>query len=99
MRFGEEWGGLHGLPRGIREVRERLSRLAEGVGRDPGELEIVTTFRLRVPTPEMEASAERVAGELLQLGEAGVDLCVLAISPTWPEMLSWVAEKVAPRLR
>jgi hypothetical protein len=31
--------------------------------------------------------------------ETGVDLCVLAISPTWPEMLSWVAEEVGPGLR
>ena len=86
-------------PERIREVRERLNRLAEGAGRDPRELEIVTTFRLRVPTPETEGSAERVAGELVQLGEAGVDLCVLAISPTRPETLSWVSEEVAPRLR
>jgi len=99
LRFGEKWGGFMDSPERIREVRERLNRLAEGVGRDPGELEIVTTFRLRVPTPETEDSAERVAGELLQLGEAGVDLSVLAISPMRPETLAWVAEGVAPRLR
>ena len=100
LRFGEKWGGFTDSPERIREVRERLNRLAEGAGLvGPRELEIVTTFRLRVPTPEMEASAERVAGELLQLGEAGVDLCVLAISPTRPETLSWVAKEVAPRLR
>jgi hypothetical protein len=58
----------------------------------------VTTFRLRVPTPQTEDLAERVAGELLQLGEAGVDLCVLAVSPSTPETLSWVAEEVAPRV-
>jgi probable F420-dependent oxidoreductase len=98
LRFGEKWGGFMDSPERIREVRERLKSLAEGAGHDPGELEIVTTFRLRVPTPETESSAERVAGELLQLGEAGVDLCVLAISPTRPETLSWVAEQVAPRV-
>ena len=80
-------------------MRERLKRLAEGVGRDPRELEILTTFQLRVPAPETEDSAERAVGELLRLGEAGVDLCVLAISPTRAETLSWVAEEVVPRLR
>jgi alkanesulfonate monooxygenase SsuD/methylene tetrahydromethanopterin reductase-like flavin-dependent oxidoreductase (luciferase family) len=99
LRFGEKWGGFMDSPERIREVRERLKRLAEGTGCDPGELEIVSTFQLRVPTPRTEDSAERVAGELLQLGGAGVDLCVLAIAPTRPETLSWVAEEVAPRLR
>ena len=59
----------------------------------------MTTFRLRVPTPETEDSAERVAEELLRLGEAGVDLCVLVISPMRPETVAWVAEVVAPRLQ
>jgi hypothetical protein len=58
----------------------------------------VTTFRIRAPIPETEDSAEQVAGELFQLREAGVDLCVLAISPRRVETLSWVAEVVAPRL-
>jgi probable F420-dependent oxidoreductase len=98
LRFGEKWGGFMDSPERIREVRERLNRLAEGTGRDPRELEIVTTFRIEVPSPETEGSAERVAGELLELREAGVDLCVLAISLTWPETLSWVAEEVAPRV-
>ena len=86
-------------PGRIREVRERLKRLSEGVGRDPGEIEIVTTFRLGAPTQETEDSAERVSGELLQLREAGVDVCVLTITPMSPEALSWVAEEVAPGLR
>jgi len=64
----------------------------------PGELETVTTFRLRVSTPETEDLAERVARELLQLGGAGVDLCVLVVSPSTPETLSWIAEEVAPRV-
>ena len=85
-------------PERIREVRERLKRMAVGVERDPGELEIVTTFRLRMSTSETEDLAERAAGELLQLGEAGVDLCVLAASPSTPETLSWIAEEVAPRV-
>ena len=98
LRFGEKWGGFIDSPERIRKVRQRLNRLAERVERDPGELEIVTTFRLRVSTPETEDLAERVAGELLQLGEAGVDLCVLAVSPSTPETLSWIAEEVAPRV-
>jgi probable F420-dependent oxidoreductase len=77
LRFGEKWGGFTDSPERIREVRERLKHLAEGAGRDPRELEILTTFRLRVPTPETKDLAERVAGELQQLQEAGVDLCVL----------------------
>jgi alkanesulfonate monooxygenase SsuD/methylene tetrahydromethanopterin reductase-like flavin-dependent oxidoreductase (luciferase family) len=83
-------------PERIREVRERLEGLSEGAGRDPRELEIVTTFRIEVMSPETEGSVERFAGDLLRLEEAGVDLCVLAISPTWPETLSWVAEEVGP---
>jgi probable F420-dependent oxidoreductase len=98
LRFGKKWGGFIDSPERIREVRQRLNRMAEGVERDPGELEIVTTFRMRVSTPETEDLVERVAGELLQLGEAGVDLCVLAVSPSTPETLSWVAEEVAPRV-
>ena len=99
LRFGEKWGGFMDSPERIREVRGRLNRLAEGAGRDAGELEIVTTFRLRVPSSETEDLAQRVAGELLRLGEAGVDLSVLAISPMRPEAVSWVAERVALRLR
>jgi probable F420-dependent oxidoreductase len=99
LRFGEKWGGFMDSPERIHEVQERLKRLAEGVGRDLREVEILTTFRLEVPTPETEGSAQRGAGELLQLRETGVDLCVLAISPTRPETLVWVAEEVAPRLR
>ncbi len=92
-------GGFIDSPKRIREVRQRLNRLAVGVERDPGELEIGTTFRLRVSTSETEDLAERVAGELLQRGESGVDLCVLAVSPTTPETLSWIAEEVVPRVR
>jgi len=100
LRFGEKWGGFMDSPERIRTVRERLKHLAEGEGPiGPRELEIVTTFRLRAPTPETEDSAERVARELVQLEEAGVDLCVLAITPTWPETLCWVAEEVVPRVR
>jgi probable F420-dependent oxidoreductase len=99
LRFGQKWGGFMDSPDRIHEVRERLKHLAEGAGRDPRELEIVTTFRTERPAPNRGDSAERVAGELLRLKEAGVDLCVLAVSPTRPETLSWVAEEVAPRLR
>ena len=86
-------------PERIHEVRERLKRLAEGVGRDLREVEILTTFRLRAASTGTEDLAERVAGELLRLGEAGVDLCVLAVSPSTPESLSWVGEEVVPRVR
>jgi alkanesulfonate monooxygenase SsuD/methylene tetrahydromethanopterin reductase-like flavin-dependent oxidoreductase (luciferase family) len=100
LRFGEKWGGFMDSPEQIRTVRERLKHLAEVPGpTGPRELEIVTTFRLRAPTPETEDSAERVARELVQLEEAGVDLCILAITPTWPETLCWVAEEVVPRVR
>ena len=86
-------------PERIREVGERLERLSEGAGRDSRELEVLTTFRIEVPIPETEGAVERVAGDLLRLEEAGVDLCVLAISPTRSETLCWVAEEVVPRLR
>jgi hypothetical protein len=58
----------------------------------------VTTFRIEAPSSETEDSPERIVGKLLELREAGVDLCVLAVSPTRPETLSWVAEAVVPRL-
>jgi alkanesulfonate monooxygenase SsuD/methylene tetrahydromethanopterin reductase-like flavin-dependent oxidoreductase (luciferase family) len=99
LHFGEKWGGFMDSPERIREVRERLERLSEGEGRDSRELDVLTTFRIEVPSREPADSAERVASELVRLGEAGVDLCVLAISPTRSEALSWVAEEVAPRLR
>jgi probable F420-dependent oxidoreductase len=98
LRFGEKWGGFSDSPERIREVRERLERLSEEVGRDPRELEVVTTCRIEVSTPDTEDLSERVAGELMWLREAGVDLCVLVISPIRSEALSWVAEEVAPRL-
>lgn len=98
LRFGEKWGGFMDSPERIREVRERLDHLAGGAERNPRELEIATTFRIQAPISETKDSAERVAGELLQLKEAGVNLCVLAISPTRPETLSWVAGEVRPRL-
>ena len=89
LHFGEKWGDFIDSPERIREVRERLKRLAERAGRDPRELEIVTTFRIERSTlDKKEASAERVAGELLGLREAGVDLRVLAISPMRSETLS-----------
>jgi probable F420-dependent oxidoreductase len=99
LHFGEKWGGFMDSPERIREVRERLERLSEGEGRYSRELEVLTTFRIEVPSREPADSAERVASELVRLGEAGVDLCVLAISPTRSETLCWVAEEVAPRLR
>jgi probable F420-dependent oxidoreductase len=99
LRFGEKWGGFMDSPERIREVRERLDRLTEGVGREPQGVEIVTTFRLRAASTGTEDLAERVAGEFLRLGEAGVDLCVLVVSPSTPESLSWVTEEVVPRVR
>ncbi|MBV9455763.1 MAG: LLM class flavin-dependent oxidoreductase [Rubrobacter sp.] len=98
LRFGEKWGGFMDSPERIREVQGRINRLAEGVGRDLRKLEILTTFFVGAPTSKTEGSAERVPRELWQLKEAGVDLCVLAISPTLPETLAWVAEEVAPRI-
>lgn len=97
LRFGEKWGGFMDSPERIREVRGRLNRLAEGAGRNLRKLEILTTFRLDAPTLT-EDVAERVSRELRQLKEAGVDLCVLTISPMQPETLQWVAEEVAPQI-
>jgi probable F420-dependent oxidoreductase len=97
LRFGDAWGGFMDSPGRIVEVRERLTRFGKKMGPEPREVGLVTTYRLTAPPKLKEGeSAEDAAEELGRLAEAGVGLCVLAVSPTTPDTLSWAAEEVAP---
>ncbi len=90
-------GWLHGLAGAHRRGGERLARFGERVGHDPGEVELVTTYRFTAPQKVEEVnSSELAAEELGRLAEVGAELCVLAVSLSRPEALSWAAEEVRP---
>lgn len=94
LRFANGWNGFGDTPEQILDVRERLARMSENLGRDSETLEISTVHRVERPG---NGTAETIVDELGRLAGAGVELCVLSISPADPESLAWVAEEVAPR--
>ena len=90
-------GWLHGLAGTHCRGGERLARFGERVGHDPGEVELVTTYRFTAPQKLEEVnSPELAAEELGRLAEVGVELYVLAVSLSRPEALFWAAEEVRP---
>lgn len=108
---GDGWHGFELYPDDMPDVRDRLARIGEEVGRDPGELELSVVRGLMPPGREEESfiperhmlggSSEAVVDELGRYAEAGVETVVIQISllaPLVPEALSWVAEEILPRL-
>lgn len=98
----------------VLEVRARLARLGERVGRDPATLDLTTVCFLVPPgfAPERpapgpplggpEPSAERLVEELALLGQAGISVCSLWMplsGAQLPEALEWLATVVVPNLQ
>ncbi len=75
---------------------ERLAQLGEEKGRDPESVEISTVHRTKASNSD--AAAEDLADELGSLAEAGVELCILSVSPAEPDALAWISGEVVPRL-
>jgi probable F420-dependent oxidoreductase len=111
LRFGDGWHGFEVFPDELPELRERLERLGEEVGRDPAELELSVARGLVPPGREQESfipdrqmlggSSAAIVEELGRYAEQGVGLVLIQVSlspPQLPEALEWVAAEVLPQL-
>jgi probable F420-dependent oxidoreductase len=111
LRLGDGWHGFEVFADEVGELRSRLERLGEEVGRDPGELELSVARGLVPPGREEESfiperrmlggSAESVVDELGRYEDGGVDMVLIQISllaPLVPDALEWVAAEVLPQL-
>lgn len=111
LRLGDGWHGFEVYAEDVPELRERLARLGEEVGRDPGELVLSVVRGLIPPGREEESfipdrrmlggSAEAVIEELGTYAEQGVEDVVIQVSilaPLVPEALEWVSAEVLPNL-
>ena len=112
LRFGDGWHGFEVFPDELPELKERLGRLGEEVGRDPAELELSVARGLIPPGREQESfipgrqmlggSSDAIVEELGRYAEQGVGLVLIQISllpPQVPEALEWVAAEVLPQLK
>jgi probable F420-dependent oxidoreductase len=111
LRFGDGWHGFEVFPDELPELRERLGRLGEEVGRDPAELELSVARGLVPPGREQESfipdrqmlggSSAAIVEELGRYAEQGVGLVLIQVSLSplqVPEALEWVAAEVLPQL-
>jgi probable F420-dependent oxidoreductase len=111
LRLGVGWHGFEVFPEEIPDIKGRLERLGEDVGRDPAELELSVARGLMPPGREQESfiperrmlggSAAEIVDELGRYSEAGVDMVLIQVSllpPLVPEALEWVAAEVLPQL-
>ena len=111
LRQGDGWHGFEVYPQDMPDLAERLARLGEEVGRDPGELALSVVRGLIPPGREEESfiperrmlggSAEAVVDELGMYADHGVDDVVIQVSllaPLVPEALEWVSAEVLPKL-
>ena len=111
LRFGNGWHGFEVYPEDMPGINERLARIGDEVGRDPGELVLSVVRGLIPPGREEESfiperrmlggSVEAIVAELGAYTEHGVDDVVIQVSllaPHVPEALEWVAEEVVPQL-
>jgi probable F420-dependent oxidoreductase len=112
LAHGDGWHGFELYPEDMPDVRSRLERLGEEMGRDPAELELSVVRGLMPPGSEEESfipdrrmmggSGEAVLDELGRYSDAGVGMVVIQISllaPLVPDALAWVGEEVLPRLQ
>jgi probable F420-dependent oxidoreductase len=112
LLFGSGWHGFEVFPEEIAELRGRLGRLADEVGRDPAGLELSVARGLIPPGREQESfvpdrrmlggSAAAVVDELGRYANEGVEMVLIQISllaPLVPDALEWVAAEVLPQLR
>jgi len=111
LRLADGWHGFEIFPEEIGDLRQRLERLGDDVGRDPASLELSVARGLMPPGREEESfipdrrmltgSAEAIVDELGQYEEGGVGLVLIQVSllgPLVPEALEWVAAEVVSRL-
>jgi probable F420-dependent oxidoreductase len=107
LRLGDGWHGFEVFPEDMPDVRERLARLGEEVGRDPADLELSVARGLIPPGREEESfipdrrmlggSAQAIVEELGRYGDEGVSMVLIQVSmlaPNVPEALEWVAADV-----
>jgi probable F420-dependent oxidoreductase len=110
LRHGDGWHGFEVYPEELPELKARLDRLGEEVGRDPAELELSVARGLIPPGREEESfipdrrmlggSAQAVVEELGAYAEQGVSMVLIQVSllaPLVPEALEWVASEVVPK--
>jgi probable F420-dependent oxidoreductase len=111
LRLGDGWHGFEVYPEDMPDVNERLARIGDEVGRDPGELDLSVVRGLIPPGREEESfvperrmlggSAGAIVEELGAYAEHGVQDVVIQVSllaPLVPEALEWVAAEVLPQL-
>jgi len=111
LRLGSGWHGFEVFPDEIADVKDRLARLGEEVGRDPSELALSVARGLMPPGREEQsfipdrrmlgASADAIVDELGRYERAGVEMVLIQISllaPLVPEALEWVASEVLSQL-
>jgi probable F420-dependent oxidoreductase len=111
LRLGDGWHGFEVYPEDMPDIRQRLARLGEEVGRDPADLELSVARGLVPPGREEESfipdrrmlggSTQAIVDELGRYGDEGVSMVLIQVSllaPNVPEALEWVAAEVLPKL-
>jgi probable F420-dependent oxidoreductase len=111
LRLGDGWHGFEVYPEDLPEMKARLGRLGEELGRDPAELDLSVARGLMPPGREEESfiperrmlggSAQEIIDELGAYAEQGVDLVLIQVSllaPLVPEALEWVAGEILPQI-
>jgi probable F420-dependent oxidoreductase len=113
LRFADGWNGAGLDHRELAEIKERLARLGDEVGRDPASLELTMVAFLVPPgLDQIRPSPGRLLGgptptadslleELWSLQAAGISMCALWMPIGATQVgaaLDWVAAEIMPRL-
>ena len=111
LRLGDGWHGFEVFPEELSDVRSRLERFGDEIGRDPAELELSVARGLIPPGREQESfipdrkmlggSAGAIVDEIGRYEQQGVGLVLIQVSllaPHVPDALEWVASEVLPQL-
>lgn len=113
LRHAEAWHGAAPSPEALVEIRERIARLAEVVGRDPATLALtgvyfVTPPGLEVTRPMMgdplggpRPTGASIVDALGHLADAGISMCNLYLPVAPADMLEavgWIARNVLSEL-
>ncbi|WP_410573894.1 LLM class F420-dependent oxidoreductase [Amycolatopsis sp. cmx-4-61] len=91
-KYAQHWNFVGGTPEEFTRKRDVLHRHCADVGRDPAEIMLSSHVRLG---PDLEYA--KVAAEAAALGEAGVDLAIVYLSPPHtPAVLEPLAKVLEP---